>query len=120
MALFDTLKTIITGKDAKLEDIADINTFVMCRWLSGDPRTIMVANMLNRFPNIPTDKQYEFAKYLVKHKVKYLRYYKNKHNLDEYENISKYYNISLDKAYEYAKLMSQEEFDYINAIYKKR
>lgn len=118
MSLFDTLKTIIDGRDASPDDVSSIDSFVMCRWLSGDPRTIFVANELNRYFNLPVDKQYEFAKYLLNHKVKYLRYYKNtKRTGDELKNIARYYNISAEKAVEYAQLISEEEMNYINGLY---
>lgn len=118
MGLFDTLKTVLTGQAAPAHDVQNIDSFVMCRWLSGDPRSIFVANQLNRYYNIPVDKQYQFAQYLLKHKVKYLRYYKNATcTADDYRNISRYYNISFEKAVEYAKLMSREELEYINSLY---
>lgn len=121
MQLFDCLKTILTGQRITEDDAKSINSFVMCRWLSGDPRSIFVANQLNRYYNIPVDKQYQFAQYLLKHKVKYLRYYKNADfTSDDYENVSKYYNISLEKAVEYTKLMSREELEYINMLYSNQ
>lgn len=119
MELFECLKTIISGKKADISDIEKINPYVLCRWLSGDPRSIMIANALNANADIPVERQYEFAKYLLAHKIKYLRYYSNtKLEGEDLENIAKYYNISLEKAQEYASLISSDEIAYINSLYR--
>ena len=43
-------------------DLKKIQSFVYCKWLAGDYRTIATANTINQYSDIPIENQY----YLVK------------------------------------------------------
>ena len=100
------------------EEIEQVNSFFLCRWLSASPKSIFVSNFINRYYNIPKKIQYNFAKQLLAGKIKWLQYPKKEEEKDKVIlNISKYYKINLYMAEEYYDMMNKEEKEKFERIY---
>lgn len=116
-------KTITSALDPKKtpseEDINKIQSYVFCRWLSGNPHAIQAANMINVYSDIPMVNQYNMVKSAFGGKIKYIPYPKNisEKELKEVEYVSAHFNISLEKAKEYIDLISKKELKQIVDMY---
>lgn len=111
-----------TRKNPSIDEIQKIPSYIFCRWLSGNPHTIIAANMINLYPNIPIECQYEMIKTAFAGKVKYIPYPKNepKDKQKKIEFIADWFKISLEKAKEYLDYISQEELETIVNMYTER
>jgi hypothetical protein len=100
------------------EEIEKIPSYIFCKWLSGNPYTIMAANVINYYNDIPIVNQYEMIRSAFCGKIKYIPYPKNEtqKELDDLSVICEYYKISLEKAKEYKEFMSNEEKKLIGII----
>lgn len=108
------------SKNPTDEDLNKIQSYIFCKWLSGDYRTIYDANIFNLY-NIPVKNQY----FYIKHKhagnirnIKYIKSNKDDINIDV-NNISNFYKVNLDKAREYLEFISQDELLKLREIYRQ-
>ncbi len=102
------------------DDLKKIQSYIFCKWLSGDYRTIHDANIFNMY-NIPVKNQY----FYIKHKhagkirnIKYIKSDKDEINTDV-DNISNFYKVNSDKAREYLEFISQDELLKLREIYRQ-
>lgn len=109
-------------KTPKPEDIQKIPSFIFCKWLSGNPHTIIAANAINMYSNIPIDNQYWMVKNAFAGKIKYIPYPKkeSQDKLKKVEFIAEYFKISQEKANEYLGLLSTEELNLIVQMYTEQ
>jgi len=122
--MFKTMQTLLSNKNPSKEEIEKISPFILLRWLSNNPLTVIPANYININYHLPMYNQYRFLDdYFtltgVKSKVRFIKY--NKPNKDErsVENIEKYYNINHETALKYYDLMSDEERQRFKDLYKE-
>jgi hypothetical protein len=116
-SMYDVFKDVELSQEEKLK----IPSFVFCRWLSNSPVTIMGANTINYYSDIPVDLQFDMVRSVFKHKKPYIRYpkqYKEQH--EDLEVLVKYFNISYEKAKEYKLLIDDDEFKRIKSFYEKK
>lgn len=100
------------------DEIASINSFMMCRWLSNHPMGVEVANFINNNTDLPINVQYWFVRSAM-NGIKYIAYPKGIDKKDEVlEIISKHYDCNFEIAKEYLRLLPPSEKDRIIAIYK--
>ena len=104
-------------------DLKKIQSFVYCKWLAGDYRTIATANTINQYSDIPIENQY----YLVKNKftgkisnIKYIKADKDDSNLAMLSILEKHFKISTEKAKEYLTFISNDELNYLKESYAER
>ena len=99
------------------EEIAGINSFFLCSYLSNNKHSMPIASALNLWYNIPVPVQYRFAKDYsdmvgMAKKIKIISFSKKKlpeEMVKIIDNISKIYNINNQTAMEYFNLMSDDE-----------
>lgn len=118
--MFKTMTGVLDrSKNPTEEEINKIPSYIFCRWLSGNPHTILASNQINLYHNIPMKNQYDMVKSVFAGKIKYIPYPKNtqEDTLKTVEYISKHFNISLEKAQEYKQLLSNEELKGIVDMY---
>ena len=60
-----------------LKEKQNINPFFLLRFVSNDPNTIYIANMLNIYKSIPIEIQYNFIKNSSLEKIAFINYPKN-------------------------------------------
>jgi len=116
-------KTITSSLDLKknptLEEINKIPSYIFCRWLSGNPHTIIASNQINIYDRIPIENQYNIIKTAFGGKIKYIPYPKNttENILKKVEFLSLHFKISEEKAKEYLEYISEKELKYIVDMY---
>lgn len=119
MKPYEVMTSILKSYNPTYAEKMTINSFFMCRYLSNNPQSVFVGNMINRYYNeIPLDKQYDIAKQLLKGKIKFIQPQK-KEKLDSklLENISRFYNVNLECAIEYLELMETEQIEEFKTLY---
>lgn len=116
---FDAFGTILKGKELPKNKQTQINSYLMLRWLSGDQRTIHAANQVNRYYDIPVDKQYQMFRQMLHGKLRFIRYPRGAKSSTntELDLIQKHYNVNLEKATEMHELISKEELKYLKTVY---
>lgn len=118
--MFKTMTSSIDlKKNPTTEEIQKIPSFIFCKWLSGNPHTIIAANAINAYSDIPIDNQYWMVKNAFAGKVKYIPYPKQQKQdiLQKIEFIAEHFKISLEKADEYLNFISKDELDNIVEMY---
>lgn len=101
-------------------EVEKIPSFLFCRWLSGDPRTILAANQFNYYhKEIPMINQYKIINTAYAGKIKYIQAPKNagSKNSKELEYLCAHFEISMEKAQEYLELIDKKELKEIVDMY---
>lgn len=122
--MFPTMwSSLDKNKTPTSEDLKKIQSFVFCKWLAGDSRTIETANTINQYCDIPIENQY----YLVKNKfagkirnIKYIKSEKDDSNAAMLSILEKHFKISTEKAKEYLTFISDSELNYLKDLYAER
>lgn len=111
------------NKNPSKEDLKKIQSFVYCKWLAGDYRTINTANIINQYSDIPIENQYYLVKNQFAGKIRNIKYVKSEKD-DADENIisilCKHYKISTEKAKDYLNFISPDELKYLRELYAER
>ena len=90
--------------------------FIVNKALSAYRDCVLFANDMNRYPNLPKEKQYKYLLASIsKYKRPYQNWIKTKQD-DRIDSIKRYYGCSSNRAKEYLCLLSDEE---IGIIIKK-
>lgn len=119
--MFKIMTGVLKGYNPSESELKEISPFIWSKWLSGNPNTIMAANLFNRYKDIPMNAQYEFVQRTYSGKVKYISYPKNKTDEKsvEIESLMKYYNIRREVALEYLKCINFDQLrDICNKVQK--
>lgn len=120
--MFKTLTGSLDLKSKPSDDeISKIPSYIFCRWLSGHPAAITVANMINYYSDIPIINQYHLVKKAFGGKIKYIPYPKadKADNSKDIEYIAQHFKINEHLAKEYIQLMDKKEYDKIVNMYKE-
>ena len=121
--IFKTITSTLKNEEPSENEINEIPSYVFCRWLSGSPYFLQLANIFNRFSDIPIVNQFytikNYNKYTLKQKVKFIPYPKGSSEKEEkdLEYISKYYKCSLESAREYLEFISDSELNRLRNAY---
>ena len=120
--MFKTMTGVLNLKQKPTpEEIKKIPSFVFCRWLSGNAKTIISGNTLNQYYDIPIENQYHFIKSKHAGKINFIPYPKNikEDHTKTIEYLSKHFKISEEKANDYLNYISDDELDNIVSIYEE-
>lgn len=80
------------------------NSFMFCRWLSGNPKTLMFSNIINYYYKYLDDKtQFDFIKNITN--LKFIKYPSFKLNKPDISEIQSKYKINEEKALEYLEIL---------------
>lgn len=109
-ALFDYLKTINSNDaiDLDVENPYDgYVPFQINNGLSQHMDTILLANEMNKYPELSKEMQFKFLRHAVTKKKRFGAWAKAEDidRKDDIAAVSKYYNINMSKAAEYLKLL---------------
>ena len=109
------------SKPTKLE-LHKISSFMFCRWLSFNPRTILASNQINYYYNIPVENQYELIKKAFAGKIKYIQFPKKVSNEahKSVEYLQEHFKITEEKAKEYLEEIDKDELKMIVNAYSER
>lgn len=117
--MFTVFKKILNKSNITDDDLSKINDFIFCRWLSGNPNSLLVANVINYYHKLPLKIKVKFVEELIGNKIKYIPYPKGEKSKNSLENISRYFNISEEKANLYLEFLSKEDLKYLEDLYKQ-
>ena len=122
--MFPTMwSSLDKNKTPSKEDLKKIQSFIFCKWLAGDYRTISTANTINLYSDIPIENQYYLVKNQFAGKIRNIKYIKSeKDDIDEntISILCKHYKINLEKAKDYLNIISSEELRYLKELYAVR
>ena len=122
--MFPTMwSSLDKNKTPSKEDLKKIQSFVYCKWLAGDHRTINTANIINQYSDIPIENQYYLVKNQFAGKIRNIKYVKSEKDDADENTISilcKHYKISTEKAKDYLNFISSEELRYLKELYVER
>ena len=111
MDMFKILNSCLKGPRAADDDIAKLSPWMLCKWLSGDPRTISIANTLNALSQMPIQAQYDFVRGLLHNKITFIRFPKMPKTTsdDVILKVAKRFKCNPTLAPEILSLMSDDE-----------
>jgi len=123
MNVFDFLNSINhTKKNILEEDILlekQYVPFIVNKYLSYFPDTLMHSNRMNQYPFLDKKDQYSYLIHSIRRRKRYCKWKRKENDIEEeisIENIMEYYECSRKKAQEYYKVLTKEQKTEINAI----
>jgi hypothetical protein len=121
MNMFQVFQNCIQGKDSSKEDIKKISTYIFCKYLASNSRTIQIANFLNVYYKLPSEVQYNFVKRTLNGRIKFIKYLNNQTEKipKDVEYLMKYYKISSEVAKTYLDEIEPSELNRIRLLYKE-
>lgn len=124
--MFPTMwSSLDKNKNPGEEGLKKIQSFMFCKWLAGDPRTIGTANLINQYSDIPIENQYYLVKNQFAGKIRNIKYVKSDKDdlsadISMLSTLSTHYKISTEKAKDYLQFISVEELKYLKELYTSR
>ena len=93
------------------EELKSINSFFLVRYISNDPNSIYIANMLNCNHTIPIEAQYNFVRNSTLNKVAFINYPKKEKLVKDAELkiIMSHFKVNNSVAKDYIKILGTEK-----------
>lgn len=116
MNVFEFVKAINNTKVDLFEDPQsekEYIPFIVNKSLSYFPDTVLFANEINKFSNIPKRLQFDFYRYAIPKRNRYSKWVKKESVTEDLKLIMEYYNYSAETANSAIKLLSKEEIQQI-------
>ena len=127
MNVFDFLNFInYTKKNILEEDILlekQYVPFIVNKYLSYFPDTLMHSNQMNKLSFISKKDQYEYFINAIRKRKRYSKWKKKEDNLQKeisLKNIMEYFECSYKRAEEYLNILNNHQIQAINAIYASK
>ena len=95
----------------------DYVPFMINRGLSYFPDTILYANEMNKYANIPKNWQFAFYMNSISKKKRFSKWHKKDQNSDDLTLIMKAYGYSSQKAVEALEILSDVQMEQLRASY---
>lgn len=109
---FDFIKSVSNNKKDLLKDNPDnakeYNAFMINRGLSFYPDTVLIANDMNLYPDIPAQAQYYYYMGAIRKGNRFSEWHKKKKD-DDLDLVQKVYQVRRDIAKQYLKLLSKDD-----------
>ncbi|WP_298752044.1 DNA polymerase clamp loader subunit A [uncultured Arcobacter sp.] len=107
--MFDILKDISEFKTGNV-DMKKYNAFMINRFVSMLPDTMILANLMNQCPDMPVEAQYQFYLHAMPKKRRFFKYIKDEKETDKWiEMLKEYYDIDDVEARDYAEMFTEEQ-----------
>jgi hypothetical protein len=122
MSPFDVVKAINETKEDLFVDPQaekDYAPFIINRSLSFFPDTILYANEMNRYSNIPRKSQFQYYLNSIPKRKRYSKWYKKDTETKSLALVMEYYNYSSEKAKEALKVLSDDQVKLIEQKLEK-
>jgi hypothetical protein len=122
MTPFDFLNAINENKKDLFQDpqaSKDYSPFMINRGLSFFPDTVLHANEMNQYAQIPTKWQFEFLKNSIPKKKRFSKWHKKDATHDQIKIIIKHYKCSEKKAHEILSILTPKQVIEIQAAYEE-
>lgn len=109
---FDFIKSVSNNKKDLLKDNPDnakeYNAFMVNRGLSFYPDTVLIANDMNLYPDIPAQAQYYYYMGAIRKGNRFSEWHKKKKD-DDLDLVQKVYQVRREIAKQYLKLLSKDD-----------
>ena len=116
---FDFIKSVSNTKQDMLKDDPEMAkyyaAFIVNRGLGYFPDTVLIANDMNMYPDIPVESQYYYYMGAIRKGKRFSKWHKPKKDLD-IELIQKIYKVRLDVAKQYHKLISDADMTKLHEL----
>lgn len=122
MSPFDIVKAINETKEDLFVDPLvekDYSPFLINRSLSFFPDTILYANEMNRYSDIPRKSQFHYYLNSIPKRKRYSKWYKKDAETKSLALVMEYFNYSSEKAKEALKILSSEQLKLIEEKLEK-
>ena len=116
---FDYIKAI--QKKTEIEDLSGYDAYITNHSFSAFPDTVLLANELNRYPELPKDMQFDFYYHAVKKGNRFEKWLKKNKN-ESFETIKMlkdYYGYNDEKARAALDILRDDQLDYIRKSFDK-
>lgn len=116
MSPFDFIKAINETKEDLMVDPLnekDYSPFLINRSLSFFPDTILYANEMNRYSDIPKKSQFSYYLNSIPKRKRYSKWFKKDAETKPLSLVMEYYGYSSEKAKEALKILSEEQLKVI-------
>lgn len=125
--IFSVLKDINLTKSFKLQNDENFNkaydSFMINRYLSMNPETVLEANCMNKYNRLPKNVQYLFYCSVIEKKDRFLKYIKSdasKEDKDLIKYVQKLYQVNKIVAEDIVKTIPKEEKDLIIDMFEQK
>lgn len=116
---FDFIKSVSGTKKDLLKDNPDnakaYKAYVVNHGLSFYPDTVLIANEMNLYPEIPAESQYYYYMGAIRKGNRYSEWHKPKKN-DDLDLVQKVYSVRREIAKQYLKLLSKDDLDRLREL----
>jgi len=109
----DIIPSILQTKKNVLENEKDYNAFVVNRAISFHYDCVMQANEMNKYPNLPSNLQYQFLLNSIRGYKRPFRKWEKRETIDNLDAVKEYYNYSNEKAKEALVLLNATQLEKI-------
>lgn len=116
---FDFIKSVSGTKKDLLKDNPDnakaYKAYVVNHGLSFYPDTVLLANEMNLYPEIPVESQYYYYMSAIRKGNRYSEWHKPKKN-EDLDLVQKVYQVRREIAKQYLKLLSKDDLDKLREL----
>ena len=119
MNVWDFVNSINFSKEDLMKDNGDKDyiPFIVNRGMSYFSDTILAANMINKYPDVPKKYQYKFYMETVPRRKRFSKWHKAV-ELDATDNVIQLFDVSRNRAQEMLKLLTPEQIAELNEMVK--
>ena len=116
MELKDWLNSINTNKNNLIDEEPDLEkqypSYIVNRCMSGHIDAILLANEMNKRPNLPKKLQYDFFLNSLRKRKRYSPWLR-KEQIENLELVKQYYGYSNEKAKQVLNILTREQLSFI-------
>ena len=116
MELKDWLNSINTGKNNLIDEEPDLEkqypSYIVNRCMSGHIDAILLANEMNKRPNLPKKLQYDFFLNSIRKRKRYSPWLR-KEEIENLDFVKRYYGYSNEKAKQVLNILTREQLSFI-------
>ena len=116
MELKEWLNSINTNKNNLIDEEPDLEkqypSYIVNRCMSGHIDAILLANEMNKRPNLPKKLQYDFFLNSIRKRKRYSPWLR-KEEIENLDFVKRYYGYSNEKAKQVLNILTREQLSFI-------
>ena len=120
---FDFVNSVTYGKNDLIKDEEcaenDYDPFIVNKSLSYMLDTVMHANEMNRYFNLPKYLQYKYLLTAITKKKRYSKWTKKDIKSDDFIMVQNHYKLNDQRTREYLKILSKSQLEYLKILENK-
>lgn len=114
LTIFDFLKDLSENKQDILDDTneSQYDCYMINRYLSMHPTTMLYANEMNKLYFLPKRMQYDYLFNSIRKERRYFKYMKSE-KIEDIELVKEYFGYGRRKAKDALRVLSEEDIEYM-------